>query len=357
MPKAEKNLTKLVAPDAAPPANHQAVAASTAPPPRIRHTLAAWAAAQRMEVPEANHIQKTITRLDPRTRKHVTYKTARPSQYQVNRMIRYTHVWCILKAHAGKSGLIQQWNKQLPDLLTQIGCVRNSFITALRKLKELDWLYFDRGCIKLHSEAHVYKQCGLEYCKRIDRIFELPEKITDEKRTFYWIYLADVDDNRQRQAFVLHQKLTHNPELKLWWYGICQQRQKSITAMENDPMALAGMLQAEYLQNFHSRESEMFGWLVENRPDVNRGVKGMAAAWNTLAMNVCYIKKRFEQQMIAVVQRLGSIGSPGNSHNKHCRVMWNKVKRMTFQTFCDDITPRKLLPGQTAWRQEMKTAA
>src|SRR5437762_12634898 len=77
--------------------------------PRIRYALAAWCCAQyevRSEKVEvggnafAEQTQLIITRRNRSTQRLETYKTSRPGQYATNRMVRYAHIWCMLKSYA-----------------------------------------------------------------------------------------------------------------------------------------------------------------------------------------------------------------------------------------------------------------
>jgi hypothetical protein len=294
---------------------------------RVRHALAAWALRQSRIV----------------------------NKYNTNQIVRLLDIWCRLKAYAGDSGLIKQRLSKMQEIAAFCECSMNKLRPALNELKRMGWLHMDGFCIQLKSEKKIYELCGLEYHRKIDRIFYKPEKIKDETHTHYWLYLADIADNKERQAYCFTQKLKLNPELKLWWYGVLQQQKISIQQAEKDNLLLAGAMLHLYRNNFHSKESEMFGWLVENRPDVNRGVLGMADAWNTAPMNVVYVKKKMQEQLIAFVQKIGTIGSSHWSHNKHCRVMWNKHKKQTFQAFCDDIVPRSSTVGSEIFK--IRTAA
>jgi hypothetical protein len=283
--------------------------------------------------------------------------TSNRKRYATNRTVRLLDIFCRLKAWAGQSGLIRDHRTKWQQMISLCTCSINKLKPAIKELQRMGWLYVDDHCIKLHAWQTVYEKCELDYNKKIDRIFTKPNRLENEQQTHYWLYLADIEDNRKRQAHTVLQFYLQNSHIKLWLYGIIQQSGTTIADAEKDPSKLLVILQNEYLKSFHSRESEMHSTLVEHRPDVNRSVHGMAYAWNTLPMNVCYVKKKLQSQKLAFVQKIGTIASPGWSRNKfaHQRhtqdgvkpmgVMWNKVRKVTFQSFCDDIVARKDFGG------------
>lgn len=309
--------------------------------PRIRHSLAQWAISYKSKYGDIATKKLEISRTNGTTKRKEQYVTQRPEQYAKNPMIKLVDIWCRLRAYAGATGLIKERRSKMIEMAVLCECSINKLRPALKELHRMDWLHVDDYCIQVKSEKHVYALCQLDFNKKIDRTFSKTQKLQDEKQTHYWIYLADIDDNRKRQAFVFFKKIMQSPELKMWVYGHVQQQGYKISDAEKDPMLVCRILNDHYRTSFHSRETEMYDWLVENRPDVNRGVKGMAEAWDTCPQNVSYIKSMLVKQHLAFVQKIGTISSPGFSHNKYCRVMYNFATKVTFQAFCDDITPRQ----------------
>ncbi len=268
-----------------------------------------------------------------------------------NQRAKWVDMYCRLKAFAGISGLIKNWNSQKPGLIAFCEVTSNTFLARLADLKREGFIYYDKNCIKINSLKTVYTSLDLHYHDK-ETIFELPKKLNDETQTHYWIYLAEIDHNRSCQAFVFAKKIILNPALRLWLSGYLSSRNISITEVEKDPFRMCALLQAEYLDAFVNRESEMYKWLCGNRPDINRGVKGIARQWKTKPMNVCYAKKKFNKEKIAAIQKLGVVESKWRARNNYIHikevnkqekatgVIWNEKTGATSQHFCDDISPR-----------------
>jgi hypothetical protein len=292
--------------------------------PYVRHSLARWAV-------EGHEMRNTLC---------------------TNHRVRMLHVWSMLKFHAGQLGVIRGVRKQYTELCELTGYSLTTLKRWIQKLNTEGWLTFNKDTIALLAERRLYSHLGLSFDRKIDRKYYQPQKLDNETRTHYWIYLSDVDDNRKRQAYVLQQKIMQVPELKLWVFGVLSSRGYDIASVMADPLHLASILNSLYRQSFVGKESEMHGWLCENRPDVNRSIIGMANAWLTTPSNVSYVKKKIVQQRIAFIQKIGTITSGIFSHNRYCHVRYSKADKATFQACCDDILPRQDYKGA----EEFKTA-
>lgn len=322
---------------------------------RVRTSLANWAINWRPDYKSEVSTKKlAITRKNrySQTREH--YKTERPDQYQTNSMVRLLDIWCRLRSFEYGNHLIRDRKMKMQDIAKFCDCSINKLRPALKELHRMQWIHMDDQCITISSERKIYSLCGLEYSRRMDRIFYKPEKLKDEKQTHYWIYLSDIDDNRKRQAYKFHQKImdVKIPEMKLWVYGVIQRRGYDIREAEADPMLVSSLMNAVYIDSFRRKENEKHDWLVENRPDVNRSVLGMADAWSVDPMKVCYIKKKLQQEKLVVLKKIGTISSPNRTRNPFIHLatvdgktrakgaLYNKHTNSTFQAFCDDIQPR-----------------
>lgn len=338
-----------------------AIISSFQPAIRCRISLVHWAHEGNIKPASDtdSEIKKTlqITRINGTTKKTETYTTERPDNYKTNQRMRLLDIWCRLRAFAGVSSVIQQYPSQYKEMTAFCECSLSKLKAALKQLKEMEWIDMNEYCLRVHSEKRVYALCGLDYNKKIDRLYYKPPKRENEKTTFYWLYVADIDDNRHRQAYKFHKATMQTPETKLWVHAELS-RQGYNPDKATDPMFLAARMNDVYRNSFHGQESEMHEFFVEHRPDINRGVKGMGDAWNTCPQNVSYIKKKLFLQQLAVVQKIGTISSPGWSHNKYCRVMYNFKTKETFQHFCDDIVPREhFKPSETQQFQMPVTIA
>lgn len=343
---------------------------------RVRHALARWAIENRQRAtgngqqddqPAATK-NITITRSNGMTKRKETYTTCRNEKYSINSAVKLLDIWCRLRAFAGHSTVIKQYKSQYKDMLAFCECSINKLKPALQALHDMGWINMDEYNMRVHSERHVYALCGLDYKKHIDRTYIKPPKINNEKTTYFWIYVADVSDNRHRQAYMFHKAVMQTPEKKLQVYAELRSQGFNPYKADEDPIWLANRMHAVYLESFHRNGSEMHDFLVENRPDVNRGVNGMAAAWNTCPQNVSYIKKKMVLQGVAFVQKGGTVSSPHWARNKECHritkdgiemakgVLWNKRTQETFQCFCDDIVPRLPFTNDFDFAKEVATA-
>lgn len=319
---------------------------------RVRIALVQWTFNSDTKHPEDQKTKNlTITRRNRYTNAKEKYTTERPDNYKTNEKIRLLDIWCRIRAYE-PSHLIRNRKSKMHAMARFCECSDGKLRPALKELHRMGWIHMDDYCIAIKSEKTVYSLCGLEYYRKLDRVFYKPEKVKDEKTTFYWIYLADIEDNRQRQAYKFHQAVTQTPDSKLYMYGVIQQKGYDIMETEYNPMLVASLMNAAYIDGFSRRENQMHRFLIEHRPDVNRSVLGMAYAWNTHPMKVCYIKKKLLLERLAEIKKTGTISSPHRSRNEFVHIatvdgverpkgtLWNKSSKVTFQAFCDDIRPR-----------------
>lgn len=322
------------------------------PAVRCRIALIQWAfESDILPTKDIKTNKATINRRNRYTHKKEKYTTERPINYKTNQRIRLLDIWCRLRAFE-PTHVIRQRKSKMQAMSRYCECSIGKLRPALNELHRMGWIHMDDHCIAITSEQRVYSLCGLDYYRKLDRVFYKPEKIDNEKTTYHWLYLAEIEDNRQRQGYMFHQAITQTPENKLWMYGVIQSNGYEIMETEHDHMLVASMMNDVYMRSLHGREVEMHDFLVEHRPDVNRSVLGMAYAWNTHPMNVCYIKKKLLSQRLAEIKKIGTISSPGRSRNPFIHIatvngvekargtLWNKKSQTTFQSFCDDIRPR-----------------
>ncbi len=327
-------------------------------PITVRHELAkfciTWHMGKFKDIPAK---EKRISRKNRYTGRIETYTTERPDQYVKNPMVRLLDIWCRMRAYVGKAGHLPGYSIHQQKLAAFCECSINKLRPAINQLHSMGWITLskDADTLSISSEKNVYALCGLDYYKKIDRIFYKPIKRDNEKTTFYWIYLADISDNRQKQGYVVHKEImsADAPEERSMLEGQIQSRNLNLQQTLQDPMAVCSILKAEYIEGLDGMDGGLHSWLVNNRPDVNRGVNGMGEAWGIHPMNVSYIKKQINKQVLAVITKIGTISSPWRARNPHIHIatvngidkpkgtLWNKRTEETFQAFCDDIEPRK----------------
>lgn len=295
--------------------------------PKITYQLAAWATQQR-------------------------YKA---DVYQVNQVIGAVDLFCRLKAFAGVSSCIKQWRKRKAEIAAACEVSQTTLFRRLTWLHSEGWIDKDYSSMSLKSWHNIHEQLSIPYDKQF---FEYPAKSNDnEKRTFYWIYLAEIVDNQERQDYMIAKKLNKNHNVKAELFAAMQQRGVDLQQCEKSPSYLQAQLQALYIDSFVNG-SEIHDLLCVIRPDNNRSCVGMGKAWQSesnarlnrttgkneydrLAMLASYIKKKMKVQGIAIIQRPGTIESDVRGRNKDCYVMYNKRNKTTFQALCDDISVKQ----------------
>lgn len=293
---------------------------------KITYTLAAWATQQR-EV---------------------------KSRYNTNAIIGAVDTFCRLKAFSGVSSCIHNWRKRKYEIALKCEISTSTLMRRLTWLHDEGWIDKDRLSMRLQSWFTIHEHLGIAY----DKIFfELPNKINNERRTFYWIYLAEIQDNKNRQAYMIIKKLNKNHELKAAIYAELKRKGIDIVMCEKSTGHFLIQLQNLYIDSFRFG-SEIHDILVSIRPDTNRSCIGLGKAWTNenhgrinrhdnkllydrLSMQASYVKKKMVKQKVAVVQQTGTIESDVRSRNKDCYVMYNKAEKSTFQAFCDDIITRQ----------------
>jgi hypothetical protein len=290
--------------------------------PKITYQLAAWATQQRFK----SH------------------------KYETNRIIPAVDTFCRLKAFAGSSSCIKQWRKQLGEICEACNISVSSLMRRINWLQQQGWIDTTTKDIRLQSWHTIHERLEITY----DRVFfAMPNKIKeDDKRTFYWIYLAEIEYNKSRQAYMIHKKLNKNHEVKTAVYTELKKQNTDLAMCDKSPGHLLIQLQSLYINSFVFG-SEIHDVLVSIRPDTNRSCIGMGAAWSNdagqrikktdkqlytkRAMRASYIKSKLVKENIAVIQAVGTIESECRMRNKECHVMYNKANKTTFQAMCDDV--------------------
>jgi len=116
------------------------------------------------------------------------------------------------------------------------------------------------------------------------------------------LYAIEIEDNKNRQTYMIQQKLKKNPALKQVIKSILHQYGADETKLNDFNYMLNAMRQL-YKRSFEA-EPEIHVILNNVRPDVNRGVKGMAKAWDCKSMQtVSYWKKKLAEAGIVRIYK------------------------------------------------------
>jgi hypothetical protein len=270
--------------------------------------------------------------------KYAVAKRQLVTRYQTNQLIKALDTWLILKAEAPGS-LIQTWNKQKQRLIQLAKCSETIFRHRISCLQDLKLLTFDRNNIKLCSWDHLASVLDLDLKEKK----LITYNINDNAKIYQWIFATEISDNQKRQAYMVLKQVNKNPELNMILTGALIQYGADRNKLKNGSYFLS-MLKSLYLADF-VQASEIHDTLINIRPDTNRGVKKMAAAWNAKhPMTVSYWKKILQQSGIIDIAKI-QVQSTGRIRNKHCKVLWLPGPKETLLCLCDQITVLDQLPS------------
>ena len=266
------------------------------------------------------------------------------TRYETNQVIKALDTWLCLKADAPGS-LIQNWNKQKQWLLQLAKCSESIFRHRLSILQSLKLINFDRHHIRLCSWDQLAGILNIDIAEKLTITY----KLNDNAKIYHWLAAAEILDNQSRQAYMILKKVNKMPELNMILTGALIQYGADPNRL-NDGSYFLSMLKSMYLQDF-IQVTEIHDTLIDLRPDTNRCVKTMAAAWKARhPMTISYWKKILQTAGIIDVSKL-QVQSQQRIRNKHCKVLWLPGPKETLLCLCDQITI--LMP----WLIEKKLAA
>lgn len=262
--------------------------------------------------------------------------------YETNQLIRAFDTWLILK-HITTSGIIQNWNNQKTDLFKICKCSEAIFRHRIRLLKSMQLITADRNNIKPCSWDSLDRILQIDSTKKL----AIQYYSNDNAKLFQWIAAAEIKDNQERQGFMINKKLKENPDYYLSVIGAMLQAGADATRLK-EPGYILTWMQIMYRDGF-IKGSEIYHLLTEIRPDTNRGVKGIAAAWECKhPQTISYWKKILKKSGIIDIDKL-MIQSETRQRNKSCHVIWLDTKNIranypgrraknTMLCLCDQIT-------------------
>ncbi|HMG16071.1 MAG TPA: hypothetical protein VK590_11525, partial [Saprospiraceae bacterium] len=267
------------------------------------------------------------------------------TKYETNQVIKALDTWLVLKAES-RSSWLQNWNDQKKHLFTICKISETIFRHRLKVLQGLELLTYDRNAIRLCSwdDLQTVLQCD------ISKKFTIDYDIFNSQKVSQWLIATEIKDNQNRQDFKIIKNLNQNPAII----------KRVISALikagakENqlcDIGYFLTWLRILYYSDF-VQASEIHDLLIEVRPDNNRGVKGIANAWNNkvfendddyrkqiirLAKRVSYWKKVLQKSAIVAIGKI-QVQSENRVRNTACKVLWLKETKQTLLCLCDQIT-------------------
>jgi hypothetical protein len=210
-------------------------------------------------------------------------------KYQTNRFLKNITFFLILKAES-PLGCIHDYEKQIDHLSFITQCERQTFRKRLAWCISEQLLEIKGSDIRLVS----WKKVGERYMFALEAYKTIQYNPHEQKNIHLHLLAVEIEDNKNRQTYMIQQKLKKNPALTqvikntLHQYGADESKLNDFNYMLNAMRQL-------YKRSFEA-EPEIHAMLNNVRPDVNRGVKGIAKAWDCKSMQtVSYWKKRLAE--------------------------------------------------------------
>lgn len=261
---------------------------------------------------------------------YVTAQRKLVRKYETNQVIKALDLWLVLK-HETTSGIIQDWNEQKSWLVGIAKCSESIFRHRLKVLQSLGIASYDRHTIRLCSWTRLAELFSIDTTQRLT----IQYNFNDKQRVQEWLIAAEIQDNKNRQDIAIIAKLNKNP-------GINVRVSKALIAAGADESQLSDMnylltwLRIVYRTDFIAG-SDLHEVMIDIRPDNNRGVKGMARAWNAKSpVTVSYWKAVLSKSKVIDVGKL-QVQSDTRQRNKECCVLWIKETKQTMLCLCDSI--------------------
>jgi len=295
----------------------------------------------------------------------VTYNLARwvvsqrvqRNRYHVNPAIVLLDTWCRLKALAGYSSVIKDIDGCNALAFLEVKS-KKTLYKRLADMQAMGWLSHCGSRVELVAWKKLHHLVGMGYKQEF---YTKPQKIATEKTTHYWIYGAEIAENKAKQAYSVNKKIEENHEVKADMYNALRQSGADIQRCESDSAYLCNQLLKLYINGFIYGGSAIYPLLTEIRPDTNRSVVRLGMVYNDClgelrklseqerlryAMRGAYVKRQLVAQQLGKVQKGGKMESLCRQRNKHCKVLYKRSTNSTSQYICDDIAPRFWSPTQ-----------
>ncbi len=210
-------------------------------------------------------------------------------KYQTNRFLKNITFFLILKGES-PLGCIHDYEKQIDHLCFITQCERQTFRKRLSWCVSEHLLEIKGADIRLVS----WKKVGELYMFALGNYKIIQYNPHEQKNIHLHLLAVEIEDNKNRQTYMIQQKLKKNPALTQVIKNTLHQFGADESKLSNFNYLLNAMRQL-YKRSFEA-EPEIFALLNNVRPDVNRGVKGIAKAWDCRSKQTAsYWKKRMAE--------------------------------------------------------------
>lgn len=266
--------------------------------------------------------------------KYVKKRQKGNSTHHLNKRIGFL---LLLKAEAPKSGCIQDYIRQIPNLAHKFSLSRRSFFTYVNQLEEMKLVSRDTsGNLLVASWHHIGDILGIKTNKRTKIQFN-----NAKQKLHWWFAALEIKSNQESQAYMIWKKTNKNSEIQNSVMTALISRGFD-TTKANNPEYFSGRLFMLYMEDFQTG-TEVHDILIHIRSDVNRSCKKLGTSWSMSAQLTTYWKRQMQKQRIIDVAKIRVVSewTPATKEchkNKFCHVLWsNKLKERVW-FLCDQIT-------------------
>lgn len=265
------------------------------------------------------------------------------NKYHTNKYIKNVMAFIILKASAPYS-IIRNYKSNIETLAALCDCEKQTMFARIHWLEKEQFLSIEGNDIRLKAWKAVGQLIYINV-KHYKTVIYEPGK---NQQPHLQLFTVEIEDNRNRQKFMVQKKMQQNQSLNSGIKSIMLQQGHELNKLSDFNYVYAWML-TKY-QNSFKGEPALHQLLQQVRPDVNRGVTGMAYHWNCISkQTVSYVKKQIAANGYAVITKGERITSRQRVRNTDCHVIWNRRKLQTVLALVDDIKPLFSHPQTTAY--------
>lgn len=253
------------------------------------------------------------------------------NSYETNRTLKNFTSFLILKA-ASTYGVYNNYRKQIGYIATLCQCSKQTMFKRLAWMESETLLQFEGGNIRLNGWKHVATKYGVS----LKQFKTIHCDTSIHKNLHLHFFAAEIEENKKRQAYMIERKLNKNSALKNAVQNVCIQFGADKAKIENFAY-LHKYMQTIFTTSFIAKP-DIHNLLINVRPDCNRSVKTLAAAWEFKSpQSVSYYKAKLAAEKIASIDKGKRITSQTRARNEAAHVIWNKSRKQTVLCLVDHI--------------------
>jgi hypothetical protein len=251
--------------------------------------------------------------------------------YETNRHVKNITSFLILKA-VTPYGVFRNYKYQLGYFASICQCSKQTILKRIMWMQEQQLLQIEGADIRLNG----WKQVVSLYHVNLDEFKTIQYDTQAHKKIYLHLFATEIIENKERQAYMIKEKLKKNPALKQVIESAMLQHGADEKKLNNFAYLLNGM-KLLFKRSFIA-EPEFHATILRVRPDCNRSVKGIARAWCfKSAQSVSYYKAQMQAVEIVKVHKGERITSQTRARNEAAHTVWNKLKKQTVLCLVDGI--------------------